>query len=159
MIFQHSDPGRKGRPVSLLSFWPVWLVLIVFEAVLWLLLAQKFRQPCAPVALAAGLTLGVAVQMFGGRGLRGAAWAVTMTVITIGLVLYAQAALHIARVLGLPPLQALADVGLDFARMVLPGLLRSSDWLWIGAGVILAAIFGHAWPARRRPLPASSESS
>lgn len=153
MIFQHSEPGRVVRGESLLPLWPVWLVLIVFEATLWLLLAQKFRQPCTPVALAAGLTLGVAVQLFGGRGLRGAVWAVAMTLLTITLVLYAQAALHIARVLGLPPLQALADVGVDFAVLVLPGLLRTVDWIWIGAGLGLAAVFGHAWPGRRVRRP------
>ena len=35
-------------------------------------LALRFGQPCAPVALAVGLTFGVGVQMVGARGLRGA---------------------------------------------------------------------------------------
>lgn len=141
-----------------MPLWPLWLVLIVFEATLWLLLAQKFRQPCAPVALAAGLTLGVAVQLFGGRGLRGAVWALGMTAITIALVLYAQAALHVARVLGLPPLPALADVGIDFALAIVPGLLQPSDWWWIASGGALAALFGSAprLPARSPAKPGST---
>lgn len=121
---------------------PFWLVLVVFETALWLLLALKFRQPCAPVALAAGLALGLAVQMGGLRGLGGAAVATVLTAVTSALVLYAQAAFHAARVLGLRPLHALTDTGVGFARTLLEGLLSPADWRFIAGGLVLAACFG-----------------
>lgn len=153
MIFQQHAGGREGRSHSLLRLWPFWLVLVVFETALWLLLALKFRQPCAPVAVAAGLTLGVAVQMGGGRGLRGLVVALALTALTIGLVLYGLASFHVARVLGLPPLGALASTGPDFALAVLDGLLQPPDWWFVAAGFVFAAVFGFD-PVRRRAASA-----
>jgi hypothetical protein len=152
-IFQHTGVRREaGLPQPTLRLWPFWLVLVVFEAVLWLLLALKFRQPCAPVALAAGLTLGLAVQIGGGRGLRGAGLGLMLILATTGLALYGQAALHVARVLGLDPLAALAGTGPGFAWAVLAGLLEPLDWWLIAAGIVLATALGYA-PLR---LPARS---
>ncbi|MFB9068776.1 hypothetical protein [Pseudofulvimonas gallinarii] len=131
--------------------WPFWTVLVLFEACLWLLLSLKFRQPCCVVALAAGLTLGVAVQILGGRRWRGALWAVGLTALTIALALYGQAAFHIARVLHLSPLASLADTGVQFASLVLEGLLSPVDgWLLLG-GLLVAAVmgFGIHLPRRR----------
>ncbi|MBX3725898.1 MAG: hypothetical protein KF823_08270 [Xanthomonadales bacterium] len=156
VIFQHSGPERKAGPVPLSSLWPFWVLLVAFEAALWLLMALKFRQPCAPVALVAGLTLGVAVSSFGGRGLRGLLWATGLTAVVIGLALYGLAAFHVARVLGLAPLESLAGTGIGFARLVLAGLLERSDLAMIAVGLALAAAFGHgfrAGPARPRPPP------
>lgn len=150
MIFQHSGSERNAGPASLASLWPFWLLLVVFEAALWLLMALKFRQPCAPVALAAGLTLGVAVSSFGGRGLRGAAWALTLTGLVVALALYGLAAFHVARVLGQPVLAALAGTGVGFALAVLDGLLAAGDWLYLAGGLVLAAVFGHGFGPRRR---------
>lgn len=150
VIFQHSGPERKAGPVPLSSLWPFWVLLVAFEAALWLLMTLKFRQPCAPVALAAGLTLGVAVSTFGGRGLRGLLWATGLTAVVIGLVLYGMAAFHVARVLGLAPLESLAGTGIGFARLVLAGLLERSDLAMIGAGLALAAVFGHGLRLPRR---------
>lgn len=130
---------------------PFWLVLMAFEAALWLLLALKFRQPCAPVALAAGLTLGLAVPMGGLRGLAGSLIAVLLATVTSALVLYAQAAFHASRVLGLPPLDALTGTGADFALAILAGLLSTADLWFIAGGLMLAAVFGSgASPIRRR---------
>lgn len=154
VIFQHSGSERNAGPASLASLWPFWLLLVVFESALWLLMALKFRQPCAPVALAAGLTLGVAVSTFGGRGLRGLLWAAGLTVVVIGVVLYGLAAFHVARVLGQPVLVALAGTGVGFALAVLDGLLAAGDWLYLAGGLVLAAAFGHGFgPRRRTPRP------
>ncbi len=151
MIFQHSRGAREGSQPPVWHGLPFWLILMVFEAVLWLLLSLKFRQPCAPVALAAGLTLGLAVPMAGHRGVRGASIAVMLATLTTGAVLYAQAAFHASRVLGLPPLDALADTGVDFALAILPGLLATADRWFLVGGLVLAAIFGSgASPLRRR---------
>lgn len=159
VIFQHSGSERNAGPASLASLWPFWLLLVAFEAALWLLMALKFRQPCAPVALAAGLTLGVAVSTFGGRGLRGLLWATGLTVAVIGLALYGLAAFHVARVLGLPPLESLAGTGIGFARLVLAGLLERSDLAMIAAGLALAALFGHGVrTGRARPPPPPGQS-
>jgi hypothetical protein len=138
------DP--KETPVAgsarLLPLWPMWLTLVVFETALWLLLALRFRQPCAVIALAVGLTFGTAVAFTGNRGPRAALAALLLTALTIALVLYAQASLHIARVLHLPPLQALIDTGPAFAHAVLDGLLGSGDrWLLV-AGLVLAIATG-----------------
>jgi hypothetical protein len=123
---------------------------MVFEAALWLLLALKFRQPCAPVALAAGLTLGLAVPMAGRRGWAGALIGVGLAALTSTLVLYAQAAFHASRVLGLPPLNALAGTGTDFALAILDGLMGPADKWFIGAGLVLAAVFGSGFTIVRR---------
>lgn len=167
MIFQQTGAAGIAAPrTPLLRLWPFWLVLVVFEATLWLLLAMKFRQPCAVVALAVGLAMGVAIQISGGRGLRGAAWALALTLLTYALALYAQAALHVARVLGLDPLSALAGTGMEFARAVLPGLLSTSDLSLLLGGLVLALLFGFTprWnrgpglepdrPAASKPPPA-----
>ena len=156
MIVQHSVPrGNAGGP-SLLRLWPFWLVLVLFEAALWLLLSLKFRQPCAVVALAAGLTLGVAVQMAGARQLRGALWALALMLLTAGLALYGQAAFHVARVLSLSPLRSLAETGSGFAQLVLDGLLSPLDWWLVAAGLLLAAISGFGLRLPRRHSGAAS---
>lgn len=149
MIFQHSTVNQEGGAPSPWRALPFWLVLLVFEAALWLLLAMKFRQPCAPVALATGLTFGLAVRMGGLRGMGGASVALLLTAVTSALVLYALAAFHAARVLGLQPLRALADTGVDFARTLLEGLLSPIDWWFIAGGVALAAAFGFGGFRRR----------
>ncbi len=154
MIFQHSAAGRGIGIPALARLWPFWLVLLAFETVLWLLLAVRFAQPCAPVALAVGLTFGVGVQMVGARGLRAAGWALALTASTAGLVLYAWAALHVARVFGLDPWSGLARTGVDFALDVLPGLLSRGDWLFIAMGLALAVVVGHG-VAKRYPTPAA----
>ncbi len=140
----------------MLRLWPFWLVIVLFEASLWLLLSLKFRQPCAVVALAAGLTLGVAIQMGGGRRLLGAFCAVGLMLLTVGLALYGQAAFHVARVLGLSPLQSLAETGTEFAQLVLEGLLSRSDWWLILAGFVLAAVMGYGLRLPRRKITAAS---
>ena len=150
MIFQHSAVNREEGFSSIWSALPFWLVLIVLETALWLLLALKFRQPCAPVALAAGLALGLAMHMGGLSGLRGAAVATLLTAATSALVLYGQAAFHAARVLGLQPLQALSDTGIGFARTLLEGLLSPIDWWFIVGGLALAAVFGFGFAGIRR---------
>lgn len=157
MIVQHSVPSGNAGVASLLRLWPFWLVLVLFEAALWLLLSLKFRQPCAVVALAAGLTLGVAIQMGGGRRLRGAFWAVGLTLLTVGLALYGQASFHVARVLGLPPLRSLADTGTGFAQLVLEGLLSRSDWWLVLTGFVLAAVMGYGLrlPNRKKVSPSA----
>lgn len=149
MIFQHSAAGRDIGIPALLRLWPFWLVLLAFESVLWLLLAVRFGQPCAPVALAVGLTFGVGAQMVGARGLRGALWAAVLTAVTVSFVLYAWASLHVARVFGLDPWSALKRTGSDFAFDVLTGLLTRGDWLFVAAGLLLALIVGHGWAAGR----------
>lgn len=154
MIFQHSAPAREAQRPAIASVLPFWTVLVVFEAMLWLLLALKFRQTATVTALAAGLTLGVAVQMARVGGLRGAAAALGLTALTCALVLYAQAAFHIARVLALSPLDALASTGPSFALAVLEGLLSPVDGWLIGAGLALAAVFGYGFPLRRRAASA-----
>jgi hypothetical protein len=160
-IFQQTGARREaGPPTTTLRLWPFWLLLVVFEAVLWLLLALKFRQPCAPVALAAGLTLGLAVQIGGGRGLRGAALGLALILATSALALYGQAALHVARVLGLDPLAALASTGPGFAWAVLDGLLEPLDRWLIAAGIVLATALGYAplrLPARRPRTPTAAD--
>jgi hypothetical protein len=150
VIFQHSKGGREDRKPPAWHALPFWLVLMIFESALWLLLAFKFRQPCAPVALAAGLTLGLAVPMAGVRGLAGSAIAVLLAAATSALVLYAQAAFHASRVLGLPPLDALTGTGADFALAILDGLLTPVDLWFIGGGLLLAAVFGFGFSAVRR---------
>lgn len=150
VIFQHSGPERNAGPVPLSSLWPFWTLLVAFEAALWLLMALKFREPCAPVALAAGLTLGVAVASFGGRGLRGLLWATGLTALVVALALYGLAAFHVARVLGLAPLESLAGTGIGFARLVLAGLLARDDLAMIAGGLALAAAFGHGFRRRGR---------
>lgn len=154
MIFQHSAPAREASRAAIAPALPFWLVLVVFEAALWLLLSLKFRQPATITALAAGLTLGVAVQMARVSGVRGALSAMALTAITCALVLYAQAAFHIARVLALPPLDALASTGPTFAVAVLEGLLSRADIALIGGGLALAAVFGFGVPVRRRAASA-----
>ena len=155
MIFQHSEGERKGQRSSAWHAVPFWLVLVAFETALWLLLALKFRQTCAPVALAAGLTLGLAVPMGGRRGLAGSVIAVLLAALATGLVLYAQAAFHASRVLGLSPLDALTGTGADFALAILDGLLTPSDLWFIGGGLALAAVFGAGVaPLRRRAASA-----
>lgn len=144
MIFQHSDPewGKISEP-ALARALPFWLVLIVFEAALWLLLALKFRQPCAPVALAVGLVMGLAMRIGGLRGPAGAFGALLLATLTCAVVLYGIAAFHAARVLGMPPLEALAGTGIGFAWMLLDGLLIQSDWWFIAGGLALAATLGY----------------
>lgn len=155
MIFQHSGGERKDQRSSTWHALPFWLVLVAFEMALWLLLALKFRQVCAPVALAAGLTLGLAVPMGGRRGVPGAVIAVLLTALATGLVLYAQAAFHASRVLGLSPLDALSGTGPGFALAILDGLLAPSDLWFIGGGLALAAVSGAGIaPLRRRAASA-----
>jgi hypothetical protein len=143
VIFQHSDPerGEISAPVLARAL-PFWLVLMVFEAALWLLLALKFRQPCAPVALAVGLVMGLAVRLGGLRGFLGAFVALTMTALTCTAVLYGIAAFHAARVLGMSPLESLAETGIGFAWMLLDGLLITRDWWFIAGGFVLSVVFG-----------------
>ncbi len=136
--------------------WPFWAVLVLFEASLWLLLSLKFQRPCAVVALAAGLTLGVAVQVGGGRRWRGALWAIALTALTSGLALYGQAAFHIARVLHLPPLGALLDTGTSFALLVLEGLLSPVDVWLLAGGLLLSAVMGYGLRLPRRRSAAAS---
>lgn len=143
MIFQHSAAGRGIGIPALARLWPFWLILLAFETVLWLLLAVRFGQPCTPVALAVGLTFGVSVQVVGARGLRGAFWAALLTAITVALVLYAWASLHVGRVFGLDPWSALARTGTDFAFDVLRGLLNRGDWLFAATGIVTALLIGH----------------
>lgn len=140
MEYQGRAPGRDGP--GLLRLWPFWLVLLLLEAILWLLLSLRFGPPCAPVALAVGLTFGVATHTVSGGGWRAAVLALLLTAATILLVLYAQAAFHVARVLGMAPLAALAGTGYAFARDVLAGLLDAADGLWLAAGVLLAPLLG-----------------
>ena len=155
MIFQHLDGPREGPRPPAWHALPFWLVLMVFEAALWLLLAIKFRQPCAPVALAAGLTLGLAVPMAGRRGWSGAVLGVMLAASTTAAVLYAQAAFHASRVLGLSPLDGLIDTGAAFALAIIEGLLSDADWWFIGGGLALAAVFGAgAGRIRRRAASA-----
>jgi hypothetical protein len=150
VIVQHNEPsGNAGAP-AMPRVWPFWLLLVLFEASLWLLLSSKFGQPSAVVALAVGLAMGVAVQMAGLHRWRGALWALGLTVVTVALALYGQAALHVARVLGLSPLEALAGTGMAFARLVLEGLLTASDWWLIGGGIALAILFGYGLRLPRR---------
>lgn len=146
VIVQHPAPRGNGGAVSLFRLWPFWVVLVLFEALLWLLLSLRFRQPCALVALAAGLTFGVAVQVAGGCRLRGGLWALGLMGLTAVLALYGQAAFHIARVLHLSPLRTLADTGSGFARLVLEGLLSSRDWWLVAAGLGLALLTGWGIP-------------
>jgi hypothetical protein len=154
VIFQHSAPAREARHAAIAPALPFWLVLVVFEAALWLLLSLKFRQPATVTALAAGLTLGVAVQMARVTGVRGALSAVALTALTCALVLYAQAAFHVARALALPPLDALASTGPSFALAVLDGRLSTVDFALLGGGLMLAALFGSGVPVRRRAASA-----
>ncbi|MFA7542345.1 MAG: hypothetical protein WCZ02_09710 [Lysobacterales bacterium] len=138
--FQDRACGRSWP--ALLRLWPFWLALFSLEAILWLLLSQRFGQPCAPVALAVGLTFGVGTQTATGGGWRAALLALLLTAATIICVLYAQAALHVARVLGMAPLTALANTGYAFARDVLAGLLSPASGLWLAAGLLLASLVG-----------------
>lgn len=155
MIFQHSGAGRDIGLPALLRLWPFWLVLLAFETILWLLLALRFGQPCAPVALAVGLTFGVGTQMVGGRGLRGALWASGLTATAVALVLYAWASLHVGRVFGLDPWSAFRRTGADFAFDVLTGLLTRGDWLFIVAGIVTALLAGCGLPNSRRTRSAA----
>ncbi len=138
--FQGRAPGRNWP--GLLRLWPFWLVLLLLEAILWLLLSLRFGSPCAPVALAVGLTFGVGTQTVTGGGWRSALLALLLTAATVVLVLYAQAAFHVARVLGMAPLTALAETGYAFARDVLAGLLSPAHGLWLAAGLLLAPLVG-----------------
>lgn len=135
---QGRAPGRSWH--GLLRLWPFWLVLLLLEAILWLLLSLRFGSPCALVAVAVGLTFGVGAHTVSGGGWRAALLALLLTMATILLVLYAQAAFHIARVLGMAPLTALAETGYAFARDVLVGLLAPADGLWLAAGLLLAPL-------------------
>lgn len=133
-----------SRPAPLR--WLPMLLLIVgllVAGAFWIALSLRSGALCSWMALVVALDAAVLLRIAGVRpGARRAGIALLAAAATIALALWSIVALQIGLPLGLGVWDALTKLGFDYARTLLELAADTRDLVWIGAGLLLAALAG-----------------
>lgn len=135
-------PPSRSAPLR----WLPMLLLIVgllVAGAFWIALSLRSGSLCSWMALVVALDAAVLLRI---GGVRRGAWrtgiALLATAATVALSLWSIVALQIGLPLGLGVWDALTKLGFDYARTLLELAADTRDLVWIGTGLLLAALAG-----------------